>query len=467
MTLDVNATSGASTIKAALTSPLKVNLDRDSIVSEQLTGSVDIGNPRLPMKSVKFPVNGALHADINKITLGGNLVTKFDDSRLALKFEVPKMSPLAASFDLDCDQINIDRYFPKSQTAAVPVTSPASPATPSSPSRAPAASSSPAASTSPAGSPALSQAPAASSVPTASPANGTAASSTARKIDLTALNNVDLTGAIKVGSLQASNIKASNVNLKLKAANGKLDVAPHSASLYGGTITGALSLDSNGNVVTARESLSGVNISGLLKDAVDKDLLEGRGSLVFDVTTRGDTVPAMKKSIGGTATLLLKDGALKGINLARTFRELKASFSGQQDAVRQASVEDKTDFSELSASFRIAKGVAHNDDLAVKSPFLRLGGSGDIDIGNDNLNYLLKASVVNTSGGQGAKDLDFLQGVTVPVRASGPFEHLTYQVQFADMVTDALKARVQEKKQDLTRQLQDQFKDRLKGLFGK
>jgi len=107
----------------------------------------------------------------------------------------------------------------------------------------------------------------------------------------------------------------------------------------------------------------------------------------------------------------------------------------------------------------------------VKSPFLRLGGAGDIDIGNDNLNYLLKASVVNTSGGQGAKELDYLKGVTVPVRASGPFDHLTYRVQFADMATDLLKGKVQEKvqekKEEFKQQLQDQLKDRLKGLFGK
>ncbi|MDB5824656.1 MAG: putative AsmA family protein [Herminiimonas sp.] len=467
MTLDVDATSGTSTIKAAFTSPLKANLDSHILVSEQLTGSVDIAHPRMPMKSIKLPINGALHADLDKLAIDGNVTTKFDDSRLALKFNVPKMSPLIASFDLDCDQINIDRYFPKTKAAAVPVTSPATarPAPPApTPPAAPTASSSSAAPPSSAGSPAPSSVPASNATKEVA---GTAAGGAPGEVDFSGLKNLTLTGSIKVGSLQASIVKASNVSLKLKTENGRLDVAPHSATLYGGTITGALSLNSNGNVVTARENLSGVNINGLLKDAVDKDLLEGRGSLIFDVTTRGDTVPAMKKSIAGTASLVLKDGSLKGINLAKTFRELKASFSGHQDAVQQASAVDKTDFSDLSASFRMAKGVAHNDDLAVKSPFLRLSGAGDIDIGSNNLNYLLKASVVNTSGGQGAKDLEFLQGVTVPVRASGPFEHLTYKVQFADMATYALKARVQEKKQELTRQLKDQLKDKLKGLFGK
>ncbi|HZV53880.1 MAG TPA: AsmA-like C-terminal region-containing protein, partial [Rhodocyclaceae bacterium] len=170
------------------------------------------------------------------------------------------------------------------------------------------------------------------------------------------------------------------------------------------------------------------------------------------------------KALGGTAALALRDGALKGINLAQSFREAKALLSNKQDAVQQAKVTDKTDFSEMAASFRIANGVAHNDDLSAKSPFLRLGGSGDIDIGNGRLDYLAKASVVGTSGGQGAKDLEHLQGLTVPVRASGPFDHLAYKIEYAALAEGAVKAKVEEKKQELKQKAKDEL---LKGLFGK
>ena len=53
----------------------------------------------------------------------------------------------------------------------------------------------------------------------------------------------------------------------------------------------------------------------------------------------------------------------------------------RSDATQKASQTEKTDFSELSASFRIADGVARSNDLDMKSPFLRLGGDGAIDIG--------------------------------------------------------------------------------------
>src|SRR5207245_2755111 len=146
------------------------------------------------------------------------------------------------------------------------------------------------------------------------------------------------------------------------------------------------------NTVALQENLSGVRINPLMKDTLDKDLIEGRGDIALALNTHGETVSAMKKALNGSTRLALKDGAIKGIDLAKTLREMKAKLSAKQDAVKQASAAEKTDFSELSASFAVANGVAHNQDLVAKSPFLRLSGSGDIDVGNGSMNYLAKAA---------------------------------------------------------------------------
>ena len=103
----------------------------------------------------------------------------------------------------------------------------------------------------------------------------------------------------------------------------------------------------------------------------------------------------------------------------------------------------------------------------MKSPFLRLSGAGDIDIGGGQMNYVARASVVASSAGQGGQGLDQLQGLTVPVRVTGPFENLAYKIEVGSMVSDAAKARVEEKKQEIKAKLEDKAKDKLKGLFGR
>ena len=103
----------------------------------------------------------------------------------------------------------------------------------------------------------------------------------------------------------------------------------------------------------------------------------------------------------------------------------------------------------------------------MKSPFLRLSGAGDIDIGNGQMNYLAKASVVASATGQGGQGLEHLKGLTVPVRVSGPFEGLSYKLELGNLVADAAKAKVEEKKEEVKAKAEQQVKDKLKGLFGK
>ena len=121
----------------------------------------------------------------------------------------------------------------------------------------------------------------------------------------------------------------------------------------------------------------------------------------------------------------------------------------------------------MSATFNIKNGVAHNNDLTGKSPLLRIGGEGDVDIGNENLNYVVKATVVATTAGQGGKELGDLRGITVPVKLSGPFSAPQYGIDFSGMLSGAAKAVVGNKVEDVKAKVQEQVGDRLKGLFGR
>jgi AsmA protein len=165
-------------------------------------------------------------------------------------------------------------------------------------------------------------------------------------------------------------------------------------------------------------------------------------------------------------------------------RDAKAMFGAKSDS-QAANKAEKTDFSELKASFKISNGVAHNDDLSMKSPLLRLSGAGDINVGNDSINYLAKATLAKTLEGQGGADS--VGGLTLPVRVSGAFTDLKYGLEFGAMVSDqtkqkvadvkaaaqakvgaakdAAKQQVEVKKEEVKTQVQDQLKSGLKGLF--
>jgi AsmA protein len=313
--------------------------------------------------------------------------------------------------------------------------------------------------------------------PAAAPTKQEAAQKTAKQeadtpVDLSALKGINAKGKLQVGALEVHGLKLADVSAQLDAAKGRVAVAPHSAKLYEGSMTGEIVVDANRNHITLKEHLQGVSVGPILRDFAEQDRLEGKGDVTLDVTTAGASVNAMKSALNGTAKVHLRDGAVKGINIGEILRKGRTMLGGGQSAAAGQSADDKsqkTDFSELSASFTIKNGVAHNEDLDAKAPLFRLGGAGDINIVNSSLNYLAKASVVASAQGQGGRERDGLAGLTVPVKLSGSFDDLKYEVDFRGMAGEAAKSQVGEKlKERVEERLKDEkIKDKLKGLLGR
>jgi AsmA protein len=229
-----------------------------------------------------------------------------------------------------------------------------------------------------------------------------------------------------------------------------------------------VTLDGNANRVGLKEALSNIAVGPLLRDVAEQDKLEGRGNVSLDVTAAGKTVNAMKSALAGSARLNLRDGAIKGVDIGALLQKARSALGKQSES---ADSKQRTDFSEMSASFAIKNGVAHNEDLDVKAPLFRIGGAGDIDIGKSTINYVAKASVVATTKGQGGRELDQLAGLTVPVKLTGPLDGMKYEVDYKAVAGDLAKSKVGEKAKEAIDKnkgkVEEQVRDRLKGFLGR
>jgi AsmA protein len=415
--IDVEARQADNAIKGALSTPILANLESRIFQLPRLAGEFDATSPNLPMKKLRIPLSGAVNADLKKQTANADLAMKLDESNIKAKFAVADFAALRSTFDIVIDRLNVDKYLPPKKPGETGKTP--APSRPEQP------------------------------------------------IDFSLTRKLDVAGSVRIGDLVASNVKARSVRVDIRVKNGHLDVDPLSAALYQGSLSGAASVDANTSRIAVKQKLAGISIGPLLRDAAGQDLIEGRGNVTLDVTTTGNLVSAMKKTLNGTVKVELRDGAIKGINLAQSLRSAKALFrGGKREAEQGAVAGEKTDFSELTASFDIRNGVAHNGDLLVKSPFLRLTGEGDIDLATSNLNYLARASVVATSSGQGGEALADLKGLTIPVRASGPFTALKYKLEFGSVLSDSARQKLQEQKEAIKNKLEDRLRSQLPGKHG-
>ena len=268
-------------------------------------------------------------------------------------------------------------------------------------------------------------------------------------IDLSALKKFNASGEAKIGWLKLANVKSENVNLGLKLESGVATLSPFSANLYQGSMSGILKVDARATPsISFKQNIKNVSIGPLLVDSINNDMLSGKGTVNVDVTTTGSTVGSLKKALSGTSSLSLADGALKGVDIAGSVRELKNKVNILKAKENVADSKKKTDFSELTASFTIKNGVAHNEDLAMKAPILRLAkgdSRGDIDIGNQTINYLAKPTIVKTLKGQEGADLDALSGFAIPLKITGTFSNPKYGMDFSGIGTALAKSNLLDK----------------------
>jgi AsmA protein len=217
------------------------------------------------------------------------------------------------------------------------------------------------------------------------------------------------------------------------------------AKAWGGALDASAQADARNNRVAVKAVATGVNVAAMLKDVADKDLLEGTGRVMLDIDSQGAHIGELRSRLHGNASLQLRDGAVKGVNLAKSLRQFKAALGRSDDSTQKSSSAEKTDFSELSASFQIADGIARSNDLDLKSPFLRIGGEGQADIGKGRLDYTTRATVTNTSAGQGGAELAALKGLTIPVRLTGPFEAVDWKIQWSAVAAGAVQNKLEDK----------------------
>ena len=279
----------------------------------------------------------------------------------------------------------------------------------------------------------------------ASPPSGAATPLDGGSPPMAGLLAVDGRFTLGAGALVLHGVRLADAALQASIDGGRLRVDRLVGGVWGGRIEASGSADGHSQAVATKLVADGVDVDALLGDLTGQRLLEGRGRVRADLRSSAASMAALRSQLAGTMSLRLHDGAVKGINLARALRQARAMLSARQGAVSRASVTEKTDFTELSASARIDGGVARSDDLDLKSPFLRVAGQGLVDIGRGRVDYTARATLADTAVGQTGEDLSALRGLTVPVRFSGPFDAVDWKLQWSGLASAAARSRLEDR----------------------
>jgi AsmA protein len=274
------------------------------------------------------------------------------------------------------------------------------------------------------------------------------------QIDLAGLGLADADLSLSVGRLQFRDIVVTDAALRTVLSNRRLQAELQNFALYDGL--GRVTAVVNARQATPSYSLdaqlNGLDALPFLEAAAGFDRLAGTGTMALALSATGGSQAAIMRSLDGNGNFSFADGAIVGINIAETIRNvggfvanaresgLAGALAGaRQSDSEQASVGETqtTDFTSLTGSFSLADGRATQPDLLMLSPLLRVEGQGWVNLADQTLDYRLRPRAVASIEGQGGST--DMRGITVPIRFQGDFNNLRYGVDTEAVARAALQ----------------------------
>ena len=250
------------------------------------------------------------------------------------------------------------------------------------------------------------------------------------------LGVADTDAKLQVGKLIFNDIKVGASTMTVGVKNRVMKTSFDEVQLYDGHGKGFLNVDATGNAanIGANFALDGLSALPFLTDAADMKWLSGKAKVGLQLAANGTSQLELVQSLNGKTDVKFADGAIVGFNVPGAIRGIS---QGKLSGLK-ATPTEKTDFSELSASFNIVNGVAQNQDLQMISPLLRVTGAGAVHLPPRTVDYTIKPKIVaSLQGQQGAQAMN---GLEIPVRISGPWAKPNIEPDLKGVLADPNKA---------------------------
>lgn len=236
-------------------------------------------------------------------------------------------------------------------------------------------------------------------------------------IDFSFTKSATLALGARVNTMKVEGLNFGPLALKATMRGGKLAAELTEMRFYGGNGVAQVSIDTAEGTprLAAKLAATGIQAFPFLRDAAKFERIEGGLDYTLDVTTAGNSEAAFVSALNGAMRFAFRDGAIRGINIARSMRALTSGALNGWNSVAA----EKTDFSAFNASFAIKDGIATNSDLSLIGPLVRINGAGSVALPSQTLKYRVDPKIVPSLQGQGGTAE--LTGFAVPIIIEGPW----------------------------------------------
>ena len=295
-------------------------------------------------------------------------------------------------------------------------------------------------------------------------------------LPLDVLRTLNASGELRFGQAKFSGLTLTDAAFALTAANGRLRLQP-SAQLYGGSYGGDIRVEvqADAAAITLVQELDGVDLVPLARDLLESEDVSGTGDVRLNVRASGSNLGQMRRELDGDVAFTVTNGALEGFDLWYELRRARARLDGA-DVPARGEGPRRTPFSSLSASGVVEDALLTNRDLTGMLDFMTITGNGTVNLLDDMINFDLVARFIDSPTLQSDPEMAKLAGQELPLRATGTLAEPSILPDFGAVVrarasqavqesVEEERSEIQERVDEQREDVQERVRDRLRGIL--
>ncbi|WP_018918896.1 AsmA family protein [Vreelandella zhanjiangensis] len=286
------------------------------------------------------------------------------------------------------------------------------------------------------------------------------------------LSELSLDGDLSVKTLLMGGLTFNNTRLQLSGEDGLQELTSFESQFYGGELNATGQLNARERVMewALSPTVNNVQMASLIEaisNDEDPSPLRGRLHLDGELTSRGNSREALTSNLNGQLNARLNEGAILDINISQQMCELVAQLEGE-GTLRDWHTD--TRFERFDATFLVRNGVVTSDNLLIKLPGIDVNGEGELDFNSLNFDTRANARLVDTADAA-CKVNPRLEQLPLPVRCEGHlggatnewcrFDRSAFQTAVVDLLRNEAGNRVADELEERVEGSLDKIDERL------
>lgn len=261
-------------------------------------------------------------------------------------------------------------------------------------------------------------------------------------------------GKFKADQLSYPPFTLQQATLGVQFKEGQVKLTP-TGTLFQGAYQGEINLDTlqAPAIFSSEHTVKKLRTEDLLFALTDDRWVTG----ALDMTAKLDSVVGdaklFKQNLNGTIDLTLNEGTIRDANFAQKTREVVKLFEKERI---NAAGETEVTFTQLKGQWQVKSGVFHTDENVMLAPHFQVKGNGDVNIVDESLDLKLRISEKPKP--------DKADGLFAPLHIHGAWSKPRYELELDVLLKAMAQRELDKEKAQLTERFETEKQEQLDAL---